>query len=85
MFQKNLNELSILASSLPQDSCDKFPPDVMNITTMTTVNVTSANIQENTASTNTSVSFYCLIKFTLKHKLTIISFVYIYLFCECIS
>lgn len=63
MFQKNLNELNILASSLPQDSCDKFPADGMDITTMVSSNFTSANISENKLSTtDTSVSYFSPIK-----------------------
>lgn len=56
MFQKNLNELNILASSLPQDSCDKFPADGMDITTMVSSNFTSANISENKLSTTDTSS-----------------------------
>lgn len=51
MFQKNLNELSLLASSLPQDSCEQNPTDGIDVTTVTPVNVTATNITEKRPST----------------------------------
>ncbi|GAB1604923.1 ATP-binding cassette sub-family A member 2-like, partial [Argonauta hians] len=46
MFQKNLNELSMLASSLPQDACDQFLPDGAETSSAIPTNYTILNISD---------------------------------------
>ncbi|CAI9718098.1 ATP-binding cassette sub-family A member 2-like isoform X2 [Octopus vulgaris] len=51
MFQMNLNELSMLASSLPQDACDQFLPAGTETSSSVPNNFTNLNMSDSHAST----------------------------------